>query len=320
MTERAIVVQGKVEPEAIPHFGSIARRAEVRRARDLAELEAALPGAEILLGWDFRADELERAWSKADALRWIHWSGAGVDAVLFRELTASNVLLTNARGIFDRAMAEYVLGCLLAMTKRLPETVELQAASRWQHRLTERIQGRRVLVVGVGSIGRAVARLLRAAGMRVCGVATSARDGDPDFEQLYATASLGEAAADAEFMVCVLPETDATRGLINEAVLDALPRGARVINVGRGSALDTAALVEKLEAGQLAGAVLDVFDEEPLPATSSLWTVPNLLVSPHMSGDYVGYDEDLGRLFARNFQRFEAGEPLLNVVNKARGY
>ena len=121
-------------------------------------------------------------------------------------------------------------------------------------------------------------------------------------------------------MVCVLPETDATRGLINEEVLDALPTGARVINVGRGSALDTAALVEKLEAGQLAGAVLDVFDEEPLPATSSLWTVPNLLVSPHMSGDYVGYDEDLGRLFARNFQRFEAGEPLLNVVNKARGY
>ena len=106
----------------------------------------------------------------------------------------------------------------------------------------------------------------------------------------------------------------------NREVLEALPPGARVINVGRGTALDSTALVDGLECGRLSGAVLDVFEEEPLPKSSPLWTVPNLLISPHMSGDYVGYEEDLGRLFARNFQRFEAREPLLNVVDKTRGY
>ena len=315
-----IVVQGKVDPAEIPHFAPIAERAEVRTARNLADLEGALPGADMLLGWDFRADQLEQAWQYADTLRWIHWSGAGVDAVLFRELGTSNVVLTNARGIFDRAMAEYVLGCVIAMTKRLPETVQLQGRAEWQHRLTERIQGRRALVVGIGSIGRAVARLLRATGMRVSGVATTARSGDPDFERLYGAESLTAAASEAEFLISVLPETEATRGVLSREVLEALPPGARVINVGRGTALDSTALVDGLECGRLSGAVLDVFEEEPLPGSSPLWTVPNLLISPHMSGDYVGYEEDLGRLFARNYQRFEAREPLLNVVDKTRGY
>lgn len=320
MSGLTVVVQGSVNADTIPHFERIAEVAEVRSARDLSELEAALPGADILLGWDFRAEELERAWHKADALRWIHWSGAGVDAVLFPELVGSEIVLTNARGIFDRAMAEYVLGALLAMTKKFPETVRLQGRSEWRHRLTERIQDRRVVVIGVGSIGRAIARILGATGMRVTGVGRSRQSPDSDFESIYGVDQLETALAQVEFLVCVLPETTETRGLIDASALAAMPAGARLINVGRGSAVSESALLEALERGHIAEAVLDVFVEEPLPTSSPLWSLPNVLVSPHMSGDYEGYEDDLGRLFADNFARFCRGEPLLNQVHKRRGY
>ena len=314
-----LVVQGAEDATKVPGLAALDGEVTLRFANDAAALRAALAGADVLLGCNFRAS-LREAWPAADRLRWIHWSGAGVDALLFPDLVASDVVLTNARGVFDRAMAEYVLGTILAFAKDLPRTLELQREHAWEHRLTERIAGRRVLVVGVGSIGREIARVLGAVGMHVEGVGRTARAGDADFASIHAVADLGRRLGAADYVVLVPPLTEKTRGMIGEAELRAMRPHARLINVGRGALLDERALARALERGTIAGAALDVFETEPLPADSPLWETPGLLVSPHMSGDFHGYPEALAELFLDNLRRFRAGEALRNVVDKSLGF
>ena len=165
-----VVIQGASGPDQVPGIAAIADQAELRFADSARALADALPGARILLGWSFNEAGLREVWSCAEELRWIHWTGAGVDAVLFEELVESDVILTNSRGIFDRAMAEYVLGLILAFAKGFQQTFRDQADKRWRHRLGEMVLGRRALIVGVGSIGREIARLLARAGLHVEGV------------------------------------------------------------------------------------------------------------------------------------------------------
>jgi len=315
-----VVVQGASGAAEVPGLERIADEAELRFASGTDDLEAALPGAEILLGWDFRASELRAAWPAAQALRWIHWAGAGIDAVLFRELVASDVVLTNARGVFDRSMAEYVLGLILAFAKRFPETVRLQATRTWRHRLTERVDGRRALVVGPGSIGRAIGRLLRAAGLEVTAVGRRERADDPDFGRVHARSSLPDLLPEADFVIIVTPFTAETRHLFGPAEFRAMKREARLINVARGAIVDQQALIAALEAGEIAGAALDVFEDEPLPVESPLWGLSNVIVSPHMSGDFEGHRAVLAEGFLENFARWRAGRPLRNVVDKSLGF
>lgn len=302
-----------------PGLDSITGDISVRYAT-AAELPAALPGAEILFVWDFRSDALRAAWPAADALRWVHAASAGVDQLLFDELVASDVVLTNSRGVFDEPMAEYVLGLVLAFAKDLPGTLRLQAQRRWQHRETERIAGVRALVVGTGPIGRAIARRLRAVGMHVSGAGRTARIGDPDLGTVHATDRLTDALPEADYVVLAAPLTEATRGLIDAAALAAMKPTARLVNVGRGPLVVTDDLMEALAAQRIAGAALDVFSDEPLPETSPLWTMPQVIVSPHMSGDVRGWREELVALFADNLGRWREGRPLRNLVDKRQGY
>lgn len=298
----------------------MAEAAEVRYATSPEELRAALPGARVLFVADFRSRMLRDAWPHARDLRWAHVAGAGVDAVLFPELVSSPVVLTNSRGVFDRAIAEYVLGLVLAFAKDLPRTLELQRRRAWRHRETERLAGRTVLVVGAGSIGREIGRLARAAGMRVLGVARRARDVDPDFERVAAVDALHAVLPEADYVVLALPLTPETRGLFGAAALARMKRTARLINVARGAVVDEDALAEALRSGRIAGAALDVFVDEPLPQDHLFWELPAVIVSPHMSGDFTGHREALSALFVENFRRWLAGAPLLNVVDKERGY
>jgi phosphoglycerate dehydrogenase-like enzyme len=291
-----------------------------RGATTVDTLRTALSEAEVLCSWSFRAREVATAWDAARTLRWIHWCGAGVDAVLFPELVRSPVVLTNARGVFDRAMSEYVLGLILAFAKGLPETLAAQAARRWHYRLTERIEGNRVLVVGVGSIGRTIAQLLHGVGMTVTGVGRTARGGDPVFGRVHAASDLLQLLPEADYVVAVVPLTADTTRMFAEREFRAMKPTARFINVGRGASVDEAALARVLEEGAIAGAALDVFEGEPLPATSPLWAAPHLIVSPHMSGDFLECRQALIQVFVDNLRRYRAGEPLRNVVDKALGY
>lgn len=329
-----IVVQGATSADDVPGIAALAEgpgiaalaegpgepEVELRFSMTVGELRAALPGADVLLGWDFAAGGLEEAWDAAGDLRWIQWCGAGVNAALFPGLAHSDVVLTNARGIFDRAMAEYVLGLIIAFAKRFHESYDLQIRSEWRHRLSERIEGAKVLVVGVGSIGREIARTLRAVGMRVEGVGRTARGGDQDFEKIHGTNGLIDCLGDADYVVLITPLTSETAGLFGARAFAAMKPSARFINLGRGQLVQEAELIAALDAGHLAGAALDVFETEPLPSESPLWRHPGIIVTPHNSGDFIGYEDALAALFLDNFARYRAGQPLRNLVDKALGF
>ncbi len=276
--------------------------------------------ADALLIWNVRSGYLRENWSGFTRLRWVHAGTAGVERVLFPELAASEVVLTNSRHVFDQALAEYTIGLMLALSKDLATTIRRQLEHRWAQRETETLAGKRLVMLGVGPIARRTAQLAKAFGMSVRGIGRTARAGDPDFGDIAASDSLPELFGDADYVVMVLPSTPQTAGMVGPAALGALKPSARLVNVGRGSTLDQGALRTALLEGRIAGAALDVMTPEPLPDDSPLWDAPNLIISPHMSGDYAGWQQVIADLFTRNLDRFQRGEPLLNVVDKGLGY
>jgi phosphoglycerate dehydrogenase-like enzyme len=305
--------------DAPDEMARIAEHAELRYATG-EELPDALPGTDALFVWAFRSQAIADAWPQADKLQWIHAASAGVDRLLFPQLRDSPVQLTNSRGVFDQPIAEYVLGTVLTFAKDMHTTLRLQDAKQWKHRVTERIGGKTALVVGTGPIGRAIARQLTNAGLRVAGAGRTTRTGDPDFGDIHASDDLARVAGDYDYLVVAAPLTPQTHGLINADVLTAMRPSARFINVGRGELVDQPALVTALQQQHIAGAALDVFDTEPLPQDSPLWEMPHVLVSPHMSGDTLGWTDELVDLFLTNLRAFTHGTDLRNVVDKQRGY
>ena len=322
MSERrtTVVIQGVESTGEVPGLDTLADDAVFRCVSGLDALREALPGAEVLLGWNFAADDVIHAFDCADRLRWIQWGGAGVDAALFPALVESDVVLTNLRGVFDQAMAEYTLGMILAFAKDFRRTGALQRERTWSRRLTGRVAGTRALVVGAGSIGRAIVRTLRAVGIEVDVVGRRARDGDPDFGRVHGNEDLDRLLGSADWVVLIAPLTAGTRGMFGAARFAEMKPEAHFFNLGRGALVDEPALIEALAGGAIAGAGLDVFGKEPLPAASPLWEMENVFVSPHMSGDFRGYAPVAADIFIENFRRFRAGEPLLNVVDKRLGF
>lgn len=315
-----VTVFGAGGVDDLPGLEAVDGEARLRFAATGKALADAIPDTDIMLGWDFRAGALERVWPQARRLRWVHWAGAGVDAALFPALRDSDVVLTNARGVFDRPIAEYVLGLILCFAKGFPRTVRAQERKNWDFRYSESIQGRTALLVGAGRIGRAIGALLHAAGMRVAGVGRTARGGDPLFGEVHAFNDLDTLLGGADYVVNITPSTPDTRGLFCGDRFQRMKPEARFINVGRGDAVDEQALSEALYSGRIAGAALDVFTEEPLPEDSPLWDLDNLIVSPHMSGDVAESVPELVSQFVDNLRRFVRGEPLKNIVDKEKGY
>lgn len=302
-----------------PDMKTIESVADVRYTSENG-LAGALRGADALFVYDFLSTAVPGAWHAADQVRWVHIASAGVDPVMFPELRESDVVLTNSRGVFDDSIAEYVLGVVIAFAKDLPGSIGLQRQHRWQHRESERIGGRRALVVGTGPIGRAIARLLRAAGLKVSGMGRRARDDDPDFGVVHASADLVRQLPEIDYVVAVAPLTEQTKGMFDATAFAAMKPSARFVNVGRGELVVTSDLVAALREGQIAGAALDVFETEPLSSDSPLWSMENVLISPHMSGDFIGWRNTLVEVFADNFERWHTGRPLRNVVDKQLGY
>lgn len=287
---------------------------------DEAGLVEALPGAEVLFAYHFTSKALPGAWHAADALRWLQVAAAGVDPFMTEEVRTSDVVVTNSRGVFDGAIAEYVLGQVLAFAKDLSGSWRRQQTQHWEHRESERVAGTRALVIGTGPIGRTIARLLRGVGLQVRGSGRRARENDPDFTTVCAQEDLPAELARADWVVLAAPLTDATRGMIDTDALAAMRPSARLINVGRGELVRTDDLVTALDNEVIAGAALDVMDPEPLPAGHPLWELPTALITPHNSGDFVGWRRALVELFAENLARWQAGEPLDNIVDKTMGY
>jgi phosphoglycerate dehydrogenase-like enzyme len=315
-----VLVLGTSEGEPPPRIQDVHALADVTYALDGEALVGAIADAEVLFFWRPEAGLLEPAWPNARELRWIQSASAGVNSVLFPALVESEVVLTNARGVFDEPIAEYVLGLVIAFAKGFPATFDDQRRREWEYRLTEPVAGKQLLVVGPGPIGRAVGRVARALGMQVSAVGRTPRDGDGLFGTVRGRERLHEALAEADYVVDTMPLTDATRHMFDSAAFAAMRPSARFVNVGRGATVDQTALLEALREGQLAGAALDVFEEEPLPEDSPLWEMSNVIISPHMAGDVEGWEDEVVLLFAGNLRRWIAGEPLRNVVDKRLGH
>ena len=297
----------------------VAEFADVRVAK-ATDLDRALDGADVLYLWDYFSGALPAAWHAAGSLRWLHVAAAGVDKLLFPDLVASDVVVTNAHGIFDQPMAEYVLSAMLYSAKGFGPLRDQQRAEEWMWREGRNIAGSRALVVGTGSVGRHTARLLRAVGVQVEGAGRRAVEHDDDFGVVHASADLTRVVADVDWLVLVAPLTPATENLVGAGVIDALKSSAVLINVGRGRLVDEDALVRRLRAGTLGGAVLDTFAVEPLPQGHPLWSLPSVLVTPHMASNADSWLDDLAAQFERNFLLWREGRPLPGVVDKALGY
>jgi phosphoglycerate dehydrogenase-like enzyme len=269
-------------------------------------------GQAVLLGQpDLAAAVLERL----PQVRWVQSTWAGVRPLL--QLGRRDYLLSGVRGVFGPQMAEYVFGHVLAHELRLAERRERQRRREWWAARSGALQGRTLGVMGTGSIGRHVAGVGRAFGMRVVGYS---RGGAPieGFERVFASGALREFLAEPDYLVCVLPDTPETTHLLDAECLRCLRPGCVLVNVGRGNLLDEPALAAALRRGELAGAVLDVFEREPLPADSPLWDAPGLVLTAHVAAH--SRPADIARLFAANYNRFVAGEALQHLIDFERGY
>lgn len=287
---------------------------------DSTPTDEQLAGAAVLYIWDHRFADMAALLGRADELRWVHAASVGVNRLICPELAERpEVTLTNSRGVFDVSIAEWVLAAVLAHVKTLGETWRLQREGTWQYRTTGRLAGTRAAVVGTGSIGRAIADRLTRLDVAVALVGRTPSD-DADFGVIRSSDDLVEIAEEVDLLVLAVPLTPATTALVGAEVLRALGPHGFVVNVGRGPTVVESDLVEALRADIIAGAALDVFDVEPLPSGSPLWSMPNVLVSPHMSGDYVGFESDMMTVFTENLTRWQRGEPLHNVVDPALGY
>jgi phosphoglycerate dehydrogenase-like enzyme len=322
------------------------------RARDLEAISEAAPATRIVtIGFDghpdgplddvevmlrgrLPAETFDRILGRAPALRWVHSATAGVERVLTPASRARGLTITNARGVFSRPIAEYVLLMMLAVSRRLPELLELQAERTWQPLESRELRDMTVGIVGLGSIGRAVGALATAFGCRV--IATRRRPeagshapegaGDEPFlgtmmlDRVLPPERLHELLAESDFVVLAAPLTSDTVGLIGEASIAHMKPGAWVINVARGELVDERALERALRSGRLGGAVLDTFREEPLSPSSPLYDLPNVILTPHTSWSSTRVVDRSVELFCENLRRYAAGRPLVNVVDPDAGY
>jgi phosphoglycerate dehydrogenase-like enzyme len=321
------------------------------RANDLEQIRRAAPGSrlvtlsaegladgplddvEVLLrGW-LSAEAFDRLLARAPRLTWVHSASAGVERALTPTARERGVVITNARGVFSRPIAEYVLMMILAISRRLPQLLELQRERTWQPLEAVELRDLTVGIIGFGSIGRAVAALASAFGCRViairrqaeAGTEGTARDPDDDFgppkiDRMLGPEQLPELLAESDFVVLAAPLTPQTDGMIGTDALAAMKRTAWLINVARGRLVDEAALVRALREARIGGAVLDAFTEEPLPVESPFYDLPNIIVTPHTSWSSARVlDRSVG-LFCDNLRRFAEGRPLLNVVDPDAGY
>jgi phosphoglycerate dehydrogenase-like enzyme len=249
-------------------------------------------------------------------LKWAQAIYAGVEP-LVEPSQRRDYVLTNARGVFGELMSEYVFGYLLFHEKKILERIEAQQSMQWQRQESGVLRGKTIGLLGVGSIGAHLAETAKHFGMRVRGY-TRGSETSAQIDSYYHGNDLLRFAEGLDYLISILPRTEDTNQLVDARLLETLPSHTVFINVGRGNAVDEPALVRALNEGKLAAAVLDVFEQEPLPAGHPFWTTPNLFMTFHTSA--ISYPEDITKLFIENYQRYIEGKPLKYVVDFEKGY
>jgi phosphoglycerate dehydrogenase-like enzyme len=300
---------------------------EIRRAAPEADVEAAdsreeilrrAKDAEILFAGSFD----EEIFNAAPRLKWVQVGSAGVEGYLFPALMKSDVLFTSSSGVFDQPIAEHLLAMMSAFARKLPLFRDFQREARWDRSPEpEELGGKTVGVAGLGAIGTALAKKARGLDMRVVGIKrTLPKEPIPGVDWVRTMDALPELMSESDHIVVTLPNTPATRGVINREAIRAMKPTAYLYNIGRGVTIDQDALIQALQRGEIAGAGLDVTSPEPLPPDSPLWRMPNVILTPHVSGLSKRTRSRQIAHFVENLKRYRSGEPLESLVDKEAGY
>ncbi len=282
------------------------------------KLDAILSNAEIIYGYGLPVNVIARS----PKLKWVQMISAGVDKFLTDEFRQSKVIMTNVRGMHAVPMGEFVLGEMLMFAKGAQHCFQQKQQKQWKPFTPSMLHSKTVGIVGLGSIGHEIARLSKAFGMRVLAVRRSEAKAKTTryVDGIFPREQLNEMLSQSDFVVLTVPLTSETHKIIGEPEFRSMKPTAYLINVARGNVVDEEALVRALEKNQIAGAALDVFAEEPLPANSRLWDLPNVIFSPHVAGSMEGYAEQANDIFCENLKRYLAGRKLLRIVDKQKGY
>jgi len=290
---------------------------------DYKRVDAEISDVEIGIAWSIRPEQIKAA----KKLRWIHSPAAAVHQLIFPELVESDIVLTNAREVHGPVVAEHVIAQIFALAKKIPDSVRLQEKHDWgQQRIWDElprvreVAGATVGLIGLGSIGRAVAKSAKALGMRVIAVREHPEKGGEGADVVLGPAQVDDVFRKADYVVLAAPVTDNTRAIANAERLALMKPDACLINVGRGQVVDENALASALREKKIGGAALDVFPKEPLAAESPLWDLPGLLITPHTAALTDKLWERHYKLFSENLRRYLSGEVLLGVVDKRKGY
>lgn len=288
-------------------------------AVDTREVEVHLPDAEVLVG--FPSDLAAVPIAQAPQLKWIHSFSAGMERVLTPEIKVSDILLSNSSGVHAIPIAEHVLGCILIFAKKFYQNFQNQQEKRWQslEGMIE-IRGATLLVAGLGQIGSEIARVANGAGMRVIAIDRSEKAKPEFIEEVYGTDQFEQALPQADYVVLSLPLTVETHHLFDMKKFRIMKQSAVIINIGRGALIHERELIETLQKKMIAGAALDVTEEEPLPQESPLWQMENVLITPHHSSHTAKRMDRTIDLFCENLKAYVRGEKLITFVDKQKGY
>jgi len=328
MTKLVIAVHHFFDQWNAPDWFSARLRAEfpevnVVHLPDYKRLDAEIPDALIVVAWSLRPEQI----SAAKELRWIHSPAAAVHQLMFPELIDSEIVLTNAREVHGPVVAEHVIALIFALAKKIPGAVRLQQKHVWGQQIlwdelprVREVAGATLGLVGLGSIGRPVVRNAKALGMRVIAVREHPEKGSEGADVIFGPGQINDLFCQADYIVLAAPVTDSTRAIANAERFALMKAGACLINVGRGPLVDESALAVVLCENKIGGAALDVFPKEPLAADSPLWELPNLLITPHTAAFTDQLWERHYALVSENLRRYLAGETLLAVVDKRKGY
>ncbi|MGD0911853.1 MAG: D-2-hydroxyacid dehydrogenase [Terracidiphilus sp.] len=285
------------------------------------DVAGAVSDAEVILHWSGDREILRQVFLACPRLRWVHSRNAGIDSLLFPELIRSPIPLTNGSGVFSQSLGEFALAAILYFAKDFPRMLRNQRLQRWEQFDVDEVAGQTVGIVGYGDIGRAVATRAKAMGMKVLALKRhAAAEGDPAIDRFYSPPKMLDMLGSCDYVVVAAPLTSETRHMVSDAEFAAMKPSAVVINIGRGPVIDQAALVRALVQKQIRGAGLDVFEQEPIPAGDPIWSLDNVLISPHTADHTSTWLNRAIQFFLAQYHRFSNGEPLENVVNKHLGY
>ena len=312
-------------PEHVATLDSAHPRLRVERTDDQERFAARLPEADAAFVFGPFIGLLLPALQSGSRLRWVHSMPAGVDRLLTHEVrAATHVALTSSKGPMGPLMAEHIVLLMLALARDLPGFLQDQAAKRWRHLADERpmrdLFGRTIAVLGTGAVGRNLTRMCKVGfQMRVLGMSRSRRD-DPHVDRYFDRAELHTMLAEADFVALTIALTPETERIIDADALAAMKHGSYLINISRGGLVDQEALIAALQAGKIAGAGLDAATPEPLPEESALWSLPNVIITPHVSPGRDKLGQQMVAFWRENMRRFAEGEPLLGLVDRDAGY